>query len=470
MSNSGDTSGENSGIIEIAIQDKVGVAYTLNNDQPVKCSYVGAEPLFFMDVDIVEEDEDLEFLLEMEDLDQEIDRLNQKIDAYERFTEEEGITTEGRIARFQEDLIDMTDFNPDSRFAPKIDSLVNLMQKSRFAGEMLRFAREKGVRFEYSTHVMTAEFDRQANNGQGTIFLNPHRKLPDTVLSFAGELRKVWQRSRGAGVHPLAFDPDQAILVNRVQAADVAVAMVRTAWEMYLGDYKSVWDRMERSSLNDVARSFAREAFLDFRTLNNGEAASAAFETWFLSERCRVYDKTLIQSMLADQYGKIFQASGEFASRAVSELITKLGEMPFGKNYLAQYAGLIMQDPIFTDVRDRSNANFLWFIKFEQSFRTTEQELQSLSRSSESGQNAGASAPADKTEYKEERYNNVNAQEAFHRPDKRSENAENVIAFPRPEQIREEGIQPSEEKEKIRSSGQSGGSSGSIVLFPHSPA
>ena len=36
-----------------------------------------------------------------------------------------------------------------------------------------------------------------------------------------------------------------------------------------------------------------------------------------------------------------------------------------------------MDDPIFADGRDRSNANFLWFVKFERSFRETEQELQS---------------------------------------------------------------------------------------------
>jgi len=50
--------------------------------------------------------------------------------------------------------------------------------------------------------------------------------------------------------------------------------------------------------------------------------------------------------------------------------------MPFGKNYLAEHAVTIMDDAIFTEVRDRSNANFLWFIKFERSFRETEQELQ----------------------------------------------------------------------------------------------
>jgi hypothetical protein len=54
-----------------------------------------------------------------------------------------------------------------------------------------------------------------------------------------------------------------------------------------------------------------------------------------------------------------------------------LGEQPFGKNYLAPYAQMIIEDPVFTEVRDRSNANFLWFIKFERSFRETEQALQS---------------------------------------------------------------------------------------------
>ena len=55
--------------------------------------------------------------------------------------------------------------------------------------------------------------------------------------------------------------------------------------------------------------------------------------------------------------------------------MTALGKMPFGQNYLAASVGPIMNDPIFTDVRDRSNANFLWFIKFERSFTEAEQEI-----------------------------------------------------------------------------------------------
>jgi len=53
-----------------------------------------------------------------------------------------------------------------------------------------------------------------------------------------------------------------------------------------------------------------------------------------------------------------------------------LGEQPYGKNYLARFTDLIINDPLFTDVRDRSNANFLWFVKFERAYNEAEQDLQ----------------------------------------------------------------------------------------------
>jgi hypothetical protein len=52
-----------------------------------------------------------------------------------------------------------------------------------------------------------------------------------------------------------------------------------------------------------------------------------------------------------------------------------LGKMPFGANYLEKNVTQIIADPIFTDVRDRSNANFLWFIKFERSFTEAERDV-----------------------------------------------------------------------------------------------
>jgi len=98
-------------------------------------------------------------------------------------------------------------------------------------------------------------------------------------------------------------------------------------------------------------------------------------EAWFLSERCRQQDKKIIQAMLADYNGYVFESNSSSQNVTV-ELISSLGEMPFGKNYLSAHAATIMEDPVFAEVRDRSNANFLWFIKFERTFKETEQYLQ----------------------------------------------------------------------------------------------
>ena len=375
-----DKSGQ-SDIIEITGAKNVGVSYTLNNRQPVKCSYIGTDPLFFMDVDdalLEEEEMDMDLIMEMEDLDHNLDCLEQKLSQYEeRFSQDAMPGTESRMALFEEDLADIVArADQKSRYTARMDSLLGLLENSRYTSGLLEFAKEQGVSFIFDKHTELCAYQPAQENGGGSVAVNPGRKLPDQILGLAGELRRIWQHKQGAGVHPLAFDPDRAVLVNRMQQADISVSMIRTAWELYLADYKSIWNRVENSSLNDVARAFAREAFLDFRTLNNGEAAASAFETWFLSERCRKHDKTLIQSMLHDNYALIFQASGGVAENAVAQLVCKLGEVPFGKNYLAQYTGLLMEDPLFNDVQDRSNANFLWFIKFEQSFAQTEHELQ----------------------------------------------------------------------------------------------
>ena len=96
-----------------------------------------------------------------------------------------------------------------------------------------------------------------------------------------------------------------------------------------------------------------------------------------MSERCNVEDKKLVQLMLNDQHQYIFDAK-QSDEQALISFIHKLGEQPYGKNYLAAYAHMILGDPIFTEVRDRANANFLWFIKFERSFNQAEQELSEM--------------------------------------------------------------------------------------------
>jgi hypothetical protein len=260
----------------------------------------------------------------------------------------------------------------ETREKNSFDDMAAVLKMSRYGASLLDFAESAGIKNEYSDQVQNASYLRRS----GMIQVNPNLKMEEQVLLLGRELRRAWQHKNGVLLHPLTFHPDQAILVNRAQVADLTVSMVRIAWELQLGGYRDAWERVENSPMADFGRIFAREAFLDFRTLNNGAAMAAAFETWFISERCRVQDKYLIHQMLSDYQGYVFEA--EECSRSVTaDLIATLGEVPFGNNYLAPYAATIIMDPLFTEVRDRANANFLWFIKFEKSFRETEQELQS---------------------------------------------------------------------------------------------
>lgn len=368
------------GFIHIVQEANCRVAYTLNNMQPVRCSIIGDQPLFYMDFegDIEEEfAEDDPFGIGM--IEQGVAALKAKILETEHDTLRIDVLSEKaqiRLADFLDEGRAMLDpaAGPSVTGDLRLRALEKTIASSRLAAAFLDHARQYAIRMEFSRQVELSFYDRDA----GVMFLNPDRDDADLALLALKELRRVWQHKNGALLNPLTFHPDQAILINRAQKADLAVAMLRGAWEMQLSGNKGPWERLEESSMSDLTRAFAREAYLDFRTLNNGQAASAVFESWFLSDRCRLEDRALIQHMLSDYQGYVFES--EQASKTVSaDLMVALGTMPFGKNYLSPFMNTILADPLFAEVRDRSNANFLWFIKFERSFRDAEQELQTSS-------------------------------------------------------------------------------------------
>lgn len=348
------------------------VAYTINNTQPVISTIIGEEPLFYMDYACEDYDDEYFDAEEFNLLKESIAALQGKEQSFERFSNGFADDADQSFDLFLENQHSIVgDVRAD---IPAIDALIVQLQESRLAAAYLDFAKEHNVQLCYSAQIKDAFYDRR----DGSIFINPHLELVDQTLLAARELRRHWQHRNGAFIHPLLFQPDNAILINRMQRVDGIIAMVRIAWELQLSDYKAAWERIENSSLRDLGHAFAKEAFRDFRTINNGEAAAAALESWFLSERCRVADRQLIQQMLVDYNGPAF-GEEESQSSITPALIAALGTMPFGKNYLSAHVYTLMSDPIFTDVRDRSNANFLWFIKFERSFQEAEHDLQTSS-------------------------------------------------------------------------------------------
>lgn len=367
------------------LRDRVcRVSYSLNNTQPVRSTIIGDQPLFYMDDFAcgVEDDEGLFFdPSEISMLENEIDSLRKEIQSFERLTKDYAQEPDRNYQNFQEDKINISSTQPLPQAFASIEKLYEALGQSRLAKAYIACAEEHKVKIAYSAQVEDASYERKT----GLILINPNFNLADQILLTARELRRHWQHRQGALVNPLLFHPDNAILINRMQTADLVVAMIRVSWELQLSGARQAWERIENSSFADLGRSFAREAFVDFRAVNNGQAGAAVLESWFLSERCRQEDKKLIKQMLADYRGYVFDREESHATLTPA-LISALGTMPYGKNYLAAHVNTLLTDPVFNEVRDRSNANFLWFIKFERSFRETERDLQS------SGQHTTADA------------------------------------------------------------------------------
>lgn len=372
--------GQPTGQVDILINPMTNCqfAYTINNMQPVRCSWISDQPLFFSDADIAEEEEILDDPI-FKALEKDIEILRHKTDAYEKISAEFVLPPESKTSMFRDNADFISTPYKETIEAPIADMLRN----SRFASVLLSFAEVHGIDVKQSRQVTGVTYDRETSS----ILVHADLDEGTKILLTARELRRAWQHRNGAGLHPLMLHPDHAVLVNRAQLADMTIAMVRVAWELQLAGEKAAWIVVENSTLSDLGRSFAREACSDFRSLNSGKAAIACFEAWFLSERCRKADRSLIQQMLADYQGYVFADNADASRSITSDLLNALGKMPFGDNYLSKTVSQIMGDAVFTDVRDRSNANFLWFIKFERSFRDAEDEV---SRTDE--KNSGDSA------------------------------------------------------------------------------
>lgn len=351
---------------------RIRMAYSFAGTQPVLCTLLCDQPLYYMEDELFDEDEGSLFLEEEQminaALSSDLGPIQKKISIYDGVAKKFEAAPDARAR-------DFIDNAQSFGFAASLD-LDNVMQtfaQSRYAQSLLDQAQVHAALIVMSDQVRGADYDAQAN----LVLINPHQTTGDAVLGLARALRLLVQAHNGAGAHPLTYHPDEAILVNRAQAADIAVTQVRVAWELQLASVNAPWARLEQTQGSDLARAFAREALCDFRSLSNGKAARVAFENWFLSDRCKIADRELIQAMLADQEARHF----ELAHNQVGPIFfAALGEQTLGKNYLAEMSGALMSDPLFSDVRDRSNANFLWFVKFERSFKETEKDVAKAER------------------------------------------------------------------------------------------
>lgn len=260
----------------------------------------------------------------------------------------------------------------DATIVP-IETLIALVRMSR-TGESL-FSEIANLQVVYDTQSPGSQFYPRAD--APVITLNPYRPKGDLVNLLTREVRRAWQHAQGMLVNPLSFEPDEAILMNRAQAADGLMIAIKVAWELKLSGEQEAWDALVGSPMADVSRTFEIKVSADFRTLNNGEAPRAAYDKFFEDSRTKAHDKRIIHQMLLDEKG--YMKSRKERPKVSMELFKRLGEMPGGRNYLSIKSKALPTDTCYSTVEDRSNANFLWFIKFERSFQ--EKELQMMQES-----------------------------------------------------------------------------------------
>ncbi len=356
------------------LQVSCRVAYMLDDDQPVLCTLIGDQPLFYademaineIDDDAFEDDfestGDLLFRLTTEDLQARAIKMEEKRQA---FVDDNKPNVYDLFAANAASLSD-TKLNQEIT----ISHLTTILEKSRLGAELLRFAQDNAITLSVSSDTDCVIYDRDMLS----ILVPSFMEEGTALVGLAQELRRAFQHKQGTLINPVTFAVEDAITVNRAQIADLCVSKIRIAWELSLTDEKSAWEAIAASGLSDIAFSMVREVKNDFRSLNNGWAMQVGFEKWFLSDRCKLEDRRLIQTMLADHGGHVFETD-ELSHMVSIEVVTRLGHMPFGKNYLSNIASNIVHDPLYTEVRDRSSANFLWFIKFESAFRDKERDL-----------------------------------------------------------------------------------------------
>ena len=344
------------------------VAYTLDYDQPVLCTIISDQPMFYFEDEIVDED-----ILDLDDLDtdamyRELELLKEQLDYYE---EQHAMSEPSPNTMLENEFVENKAFKSFQEDI-SLDRIFDALKLSRTGAAYLSHADELGVKIKMCAYENSSSYNPETK----TISISTLFSESEVILHVSKQLRAAWQDSKDILINPLSLNPDDAVLVQRLQAADLLLSMTRIAWELQLAGYGGAWALLESSSTGDIARAMAREAHRDFRTLHNGMAYAAAFEMWFLSARPCQSDKKIIHAMLAMQQN-INGFNGEIADHfSIADYIEKLGDLPFDQNYLSQHIEIILQDDIFTEVRNRSTANFLWFLKFERSFQETEQYLQ----------------------------------------------------------------------------------------------
>lgn len=335
--------------------------------QRALCNIIGDQPLFYIEDSATEDMELDELFKKIDHLEAQRDQLQKQIGLYDSVMTPHSAETMSRA----EDRFDLL-------FAAETQKLtLDQILETACASGSFRSYYDCVIRTELAaitldTRVEGTVFDSERK----TITVNPHQALTEAATGLLTAMRQAFLYDQSAELKAVTMlQPQDAILVNRLIMADCDSLCAAFYWDMRLAGYHDIWAQALTGADYDLCAAYAMEAMMDFRALQTGQALRATVEKWFMSARCKGLDRKTVQVLMAQKDKEA--CYGELTSfTLLHDMIRVIGSRPAGENYLMPIISAVLSDSIFRDVRDRSTANFLWFVTFERRMADMEQELQ----------------------------------------------------------------------------------------------
>ncbi|MEM9468618.1 MAG: DUF6782 family putative metallopeptidase [Pseudomonadota bacterium] len=185
------------------------------------------------------------------------------------------------------------------------------------------------------------------------------------LINMARALRDIWHESKNKGQdkdYIEQYKPEDALMLERIRAADCDSLAVMIAWEWRSAGYKEVWRHVLSLDQSDMAQVLLNIIDYNPQSVYNGVAMAHLFRQWFTDRlRVRAVDHDSLETMdeILDHDEDL--GSQSFSTREVSALST----LPDGSSYLKDLEETILRDPFFNSLDDPINEAHLTQIIYD---------------------------------------------------------------------------------------------------------
>ncbi len=185
------------------------------------------------------------------------------------------------------------------------------------------------------------------------------------LVSLVRALRDIWHEEK-SGAFEDEFAPEDALMLERVRAADCDTVTMLVGWELRGAGYTDVWRHLIGAEEGDMALVFTRFLERDPASLFDGAALAYAFRQWYADEsRVDGTDHETLETLddiLLNHTG----TTAPFGDRRLTaDDIERLACLPDGRCYLKGLGDTIMRDPFFAGLHDPVNQTHLFHLMYD---------------------------------------------------------------------------------------------------------